>query len=144
MTWRRSYTHLTTATAEAVWKRWTTPEDWVVDDPDLREAVFSTPPRVGGTGRVVNHGAPAQRFAFTDLQPGVAMNFRIGLPGATLSFPHRMSKTPNGLSVTHGVEITGPLSAVFGLFVGRRIAAGLPAVVRAVTTNALGDTASGS
>ncbi|WP_144830208.1 hypothetical protein [Microbacterium sp. BH-3-3-3] len=141
MTWRREYTHLTTASAEAVWKRWTTPADWAVDDPDLREAVFAVPPRVGSTGRVLNHGTPAQRFTFTELQPGVAMNFRIGLPGAVLSFPHRMRQTPNGLSVTHAVEISGPLAGVFGPLVGRKIAAGLPAVVRLVTTNALADMA---
>ncbi|MGQ3505134.1 hypothetical protein ACT9SR_13515, partial [Enterococcus faecalis] len=70
----------------------------------------------------------------TELQPGYAMNFRIGLPGASLSFPHRMQATPNGLSVTHAVEISGPLAPVFGLLVGRSIAAGLPAVVRLVTT----------
>ncbi|MDQ1172572.1 hypothetical protein QE430_000879 [Microbacterium testaceum] len=90
---------------------------------------------------MLNHGTPAQRFTFTELQPGVAMNFRIGLPGAVLSFPHRMRQTPNGLSVTHAVEISGPLAGVFGPLVGRKIAAGLPAVVRLVTTNALADMA---
>ncbi|WP_022878104.1 hypothetical protein [Microbacterium sp. B19] len=139
MIWRREYTHLTTATAEAVWKRWTTPEDWAIDDPDLREATFPVPVRVGAVGRVVNHGTPPQKIVFTELQPGYAMNFRIGLPGASLSFPHRMHATPNGLSVTHAVEISGPLAPVFGLLVGRLIAAGLPAVVRLVTTNALAD-----
>lgn len=139
MIWRREYTHLTTATAEAVWKRWTTPEDWAIDDPDLREATFPVPVRVGAVGRVVNHGTPPQKIVFTELQPGYAMNFRIGLPGASLSFPHRMQATPNGLSVTHAVEISGPLAPVFGLLVGRSIAAGLPAVVRLVTTNALAD-----
>jgi hypothetical protein len=139
MIWRREYTHLTTATAEAVWKRWTTPEDWAIDDPDLREAMFPVPVRVGAVGRVVNHGTPPQKILFTELQPGYAMNFRIGLPGAVLSFPHRMQATPNGLSVTHAVEISGPLAPVFGLLVGRSIAAGLPAVVRLVTTNALAD-----
>lgn len=139
MIWRREYSHLTTATADAVWKRWTTPEDWAVDDPDLRAAEFSVPARVGAVGRVVNHGTPAQKFVFTELQPGLGMNFRIALPGATLSFPHRMRETPNGLAVTHAVEISGPLAALFGVVVGRRIAAGLPAVVRLVTTNALAD-----
>jgi len=139
MIWRREYTHLTTATAEAVWKRWTTPAEWAIDDPDLREATFPVPVRVGAVGRVVNHGTPPQKIVFTELQPGYAMNFRIGLPGAVLSFPHRMQATPNGLSVTHAVEISGPLAPVFGLLVGRSIAAGLPAVVRLVTTNALAD-----
>ena len=139
MIWRREYTHLTTAAPAAVWKRWTTPEDWAVDDPDLREAVFPVPARVGAVGRVVNHGTPAQKFVFTELQPGFVMNFRISLPGATLSFPHRMRETPNGLSVTHAVEIAGPLAGLFGVLVGRTIAAGLPTVVRLVTTNALAD-----
>jgi len=143
-TWRRQYTHLTTASPKAVWKRWTTPEDWAVDDPDLRVAEFAVPARVGATGRVINHGTPAQTFTFTELQPGVAMNFRIRLPGAVLSFPHHMRETPNGLSVTHGVEISGPLAVVLGPLVGRKIAAGLPAVVRLVTTNALRDARSDS
>lgn len=139
MTWRREYTQLTTATPEAVWKRWTTPADWATDDPDLREAAFPVPARVGTVGRVVNHGTPAQKIVFTELQPGFAMNFRIALPGAALTFPHRMHATPSGLSVTHAVEITGPLAGLYGILVGRTIAAGLPAVVRLVTTHALAE-----
>lgn len=139
MTWHREYTQLTTATPEAVWKRWTTPTDWEVDDPDLRSAEFATPPRVSAVGRVTNHGTPTQRFTFTELRPLRSMDFSIALPGATLSFPHHMRPTPQGLSVTHGVRLEGPLSGLYGLIVGRGIARGLPTVVRLVTGNAVAE-----
>lgn len=139
MIWRRHYTQLTTAAPEAVYKRWTTPGDWAIDDPGLREATFASPPHVGAVGRVCNHGSPAQKFVFTELRPNEAMNFRISLPGADLSFPHTMESTSTGLRVTHAVELSGPIAAVYAAIIGRKIARGLPAVVRLVTSNAVNE-----
>ncbi len=113
------------------------PEDWAVDDPDLREPPSPVPRASVDSAAWSTTETPAQRFTFTELQP-------VGRD----ELPHRVAggrccrsrtacvQTPNGLSVTHAVEVSGPLALVFGPLVGRKIAAGLPAVVRLVTTNA--------
>ncbi len=72
MIWRREYSHLTTATADAVWKRWTTPEDWAVDDPDLRAAEF-TSPRASARWAGSSTTAPPRRSSFLrNCSPGSA------------------------------------------------------------------------
>ncbi|MGO1315697.1 hypothetical protein [Microbacterium gubbeenense] len=137
MAWRASYSQLTTASPESVWRRWTTPSAWAEDDPGLETAQFACPPTVGTHGWVKNHGSPRQKITFTVLDQNTAMNFKISLPGAVLSFPHEMRATPEGLVVTHNVQLDGLLAGLYGLLVGRGIARGLPAVVRLVTEAAL-------
>ncbi|PWJ53851.1 hypothetical protein SAMN06264364_11094 [Quadrisphaera granulorum] len=141
MTWRREHTELTTASRDAVWRRWTTASAWVEDDPSLAAAELPSDLRVGSRGTVKNHGTPRQTITFTRLVPGRAMEFVINLPLARLSFPHSMTETEHGLQVTHAVELRGLLAPLFGVLVGNGIARGLPEVVRLVVTNALAERA---
>jgi hypothetical protein len=54
-----------------------------------------------------------------------------------LTFPHSMRSSALGLEVTHAVSFEGPLSAVYGRLIGRKLAQGRPEVVGLVTGNAL-------
>ncbi|MFC9787020.1 SRPBCC family protein [Rhodococcus sp. NPDC127528] len=136
MEWYRSYSVVTAASAESVYRRWTDIGTWAEDDADLDWVRVDGPVRVGATGKVKT-GGPAQRITFTELTPGRAMNFEIGLPGATLSFPHAIEQLAEGIRVTHGVRFSGPLASLFGFVAGRKIAMGLPLVVRTVVDRAL-------
>ncbi|MFH5207124.1 SRPBCC family protein [Antrihabitans sp. NCIMB 15449] len=136
MAWNYEYGVVTSASPEAVYNRWTTMATWSEDDPDLTWARVDGPVAVGATGKVKTSG-PAQRFTFTELEPNVAMNFAIRLPLAVLSFPHRIETVADGVRVTHGVHIDGPLAPLFGVAVGRKIARGLPTVVGLVVDGAL-------
>jgi hypothetical protein len=101
-------------------------------------ASFDGPVETGATGRVKSVGSPAQRFRFSRVEPLRRMDLEIVLPGARLGILHRMEPRAEGLSVTHGILIEGPLSFAYALLVGRPLARGLPEVVRLVTTHALG------
>ncbi|MFD3747964.1 SRPBCC family protein [Nocardia sp. NPDC058633] len=136
MTWTGSHTLTTTASAEAIWYRWTTPQTWPVDDPDCRWARIDGPVVVGATGTLKAKG-PASRFTFTEVEPNRRMVFDIALPLATLRLPHTMRATPDGVTLTHAVEITGPLAGLWGALIGRGVVKGLAAVVANVATNAL-------
>jgi len=137
VTFQAAHTRLTTASAEAVWKRWTTAADWSPDDPGTEWATFDGPVAVGTPGRVKSAGSPAQRFEFTRVEHLAVMDLTISLPGGRLGILHTMQQTPQGLSVTHGVLITGPLSGLYAAIVGRPLARELPEVVRLVTLHAL-------
>lgn len=136
MEWHNSYSVVTGASPEAVYGRWTDLSTWAEDDADLQWVRVDGAVRVGATGKVKT-GGPAQKITFTRLEPGRAMDFEIRLPGATLSFPHSITPLADGIRVTHGVRFDGPLAKVFGFFVGRGIARGLPLVVRTVADRAL-------
>jgi hypothetical protein len=137
MTWSRHCTLVTTATAEQLWARWTTPEYWPADDPAVQWVSFDAPVATGTTGRVKNNGSPAQRFRFTDVRVHQRMDLEIRLPLARLSITHALRETPAGLALTHGVELNGPLAGCYGLLLGRGLADELPAVVRRVADGVL-------
>jgi hypothetical protein len=136
MGFHREHTIVTSAPAEAIWRRWTTVELWPDDDPDCRWAQVDGAFAVGAKGRVKT-GGPAAHFTVTRLEPNRAMCFEIRLPGATMSFPHTAAPVDQGIRLTHGLTITGPLAPLWRLLVGRGVAAGLPEVVALVATNAL-------
>lgn len=138
MNWYRSYSVVTAASAEAIYRRWTDIETWAQDDADLEWVKVDGPVRVGATGKVKT-GGQAKRITFTELVPSEAMDFAIKLPLATLSFPHSIEPLAEGIRVTHGVRFQGPLAGVLGFVVGRKIAQALPLVVRTVADRALAD-----
>ncbi|WP_084076932.1 hypothetical protein [Demequina sp. NBRC 110057] len=133
----RSHTVLTTASAASVWRRWTTPADWVTDDPGVDACDFPTPPTVGARGTLVSGGT--QRIRFLELKECEEMTFEIVLPLGALRFPHHMAPSAEGLRVRHGVQGTGPLGWLYWLVAGRKIAAGLPEVMGLVVGNALAE-----
>lgn len=137
MSWTRSHTQLTTATTDQLWRRWINIDYWQLDDPDVEWARADGAPAQGITGVIKSHGAPAQKFVFTRVVPQRQMNFLFKLPLATMEITHDMRPADEGVATTHGVVIEGPLAPVYGFLVGRKIAAGLPGVVRRVTAGAL-------
>lgn len=137
MTFTAEHSLVTTATPEQLWARWTDERYWGEDDPGVEWARFDAAPATGVTGRVKNHGTPAQRFVFTDVRTHQRMDFAIRLPFATLSITHQMAPENAGLRSTHGIVIEGPLSGIYGALVGRKLAGELPEVVRKVVDGAL-------
>ncbi|WP_447646625.1 SRPBCC family protein [Nocardioides zeae] len=137
MTWTRRHSQLTTATTAQVWDRWTDPTTWQVDDPGVAWAQFDPAVREGATGTVKNHGTPPQRITFTRVEHERAMDFAIRLPLATLTVTHDVEPDGERTRLTHGVTIDGPLHRVYAMLVGRKLARGLPAVVRTVAAGAL-------
>ncbi|WP_084130302.1 hypothetical protein [Demequina sp. NBRC 110055] len=133
----RSHTVVTTASPEAVWKRWTTPADWVSDDPGVEACDFATPPTVGARGTLVSGGK--QTIHFLELKEREEMLFEILLPLGSLQFPHHMAPSSQGLRVRHGVRATGPLGWLYWMVAGRKVAAGLPEVMGLVVGNALAE-----
>ncbi|WP_084102863.1 hypothetical protein [Demequina sp. NBRC 110051] len=133
----RSHTVVTTASPEAVWKRWTTPADWVSDDPGVDACDFPTPPTVGARGTLVSGGR--QKIRFLELKECEEMLFEIVLPLGSLQFPHHMAPSPEGLRVRHGVRAMGPLGWLYWLVAGRKVAAGLPEVMGLVVGAALAE-----
>jgi hypothetical protein len=136
MVFQRQHSIVTTASAEAIWRRWTTVELWPEDDPDCRWARLDGDYVVGAKGQVKTSG-PAARFTVTQAEPQRAMCFEIHLPGAVMSFPHTAEPVAQGIRLTHGLTITGPLEPFWSRLIGRGVAAGLPEVVALVANNAL-------
>lgn len=137
MTWSRSHSVLTTASDDQIWRRWTDPTSWALDDPSVEWARFDADPAPGTVGRLKNHGLPSQKFVFTDVRRNRRMDFAIALPWGRLSITHEFVPIDDALRVTHGVVIDGALTPLYVQLIGRGIASGLPEVVRRVVDGAL-------
>jgi hypothetical protein len=135
--WIREHTQITTATPAQLWARWTDAAAWAEDDPGVEWARFDGEPALGSTGRVKNHGTPAQRFTFTAWEPEHRMDCTIRLPLAALTITHTMKQTSRGLAATHGIRLSGPLHGLYGMLIGKQLAAGLPEVVGLVLAGAV-------
>lgn len=138
MSWTRSFSTHTTASAESVWKRHITPDDWLVDDPRNKAARFVTPPQVGATGSVT--GATGEvKFTFTEVEPLRSLTQEFKLPGARLTLGHELQPDALGLRVTHSVGLDGPLFPLFIPIVGLPLARSRSEVVLACLERALAE-----
>ena len=121
----------TTATADAVWKIWSKPESWTDWDDGLEWVKFDGPLVAGSKGKMKPKGAGPVEFFTLEVSPGRGFSDRTLLPLAKMDFIHRYTPLPEGGGhISHRVEISGPLSFLFGRVIGKNIQKGLPEAMR--------------
>jgi len=132
--WMGEHTLETDASPERIWERWTRPENWAADDPDVAWARLDGPPAFGVTGAVKPRRGPATKFTVMEVQPPFGFTTETRLPLARLIFEHALGATAAGVRFTHRVRIIGPLSPLFGRLIGHKIVATLPLVMENIAT----------
>lgn len=100
---------------------WADPMAWPAWDPEVRRVAFDGPMRLGAQGVVWPAKGPKATFTVTALEEGTRLVDATRLPGATLSFDHRVVATLQGSEVRVCVELAGPAAAVWA----RVLASGL-------------------
>ncbi len=131
-----SFEHTVTAagvTRQQVWAVWSDLPNWPTWDtaaawvrPDV-----AGPMSVGQRYTLQPRQGPKARGTITKVGPGRSFSDATPLPLCRLGFDHTVEDLPDGrgVRVTHRVTLSGPLTAFFRLVLGRRIAAGMPAVM---------------
>jgi len=114
------------ATPDQVYSLWSDPGGWPQWDPDLESAALDGPFETGSTGSIKALGSPRTRIRLTKVHPGSSFVAEASLPGGRMVFEHTLEVTPTGCSVAHVVSFVGPLSRLYALLIGARIARGLP------------------
>ena len=105
------------------WPTWDTAAAWV--RPDGEPALS-----VGQTYVLQPRRGPKARGKITEATPGRSFADVTRLPLCSLAFDHTVIDLPaGGVRVTHRVSLSGPLTFLFRPLLGRRIAAGIPAVM---------------
>ncbi len=101
----------------ATWTDWNTDTEWVrLDGPFVQ----------GATGKLKPKGGPAVDFTVEKLTETDFVDVS-RLWGARLVFDHHITRTPSGTEIVIEVRLTGPLSAVWNLILGKGIKASAPA-----------------
>ena len=127
---KSDHTVETIAPPEKIWAAWTAVERWPEWDTELDSASLEGSFALGTKGTVKPKRGPAARFSISELMPGEGYTFTTRLPLCELKVRRHLTRKDGGATYfTHEVSFVGPLSFVFGNFLGRRYREALPVVM---------------
>lgn len=109
------------ASAAAVWALWEDAQRWPDWNPAIASAALEGPFAVGTTAVIRFHGRPAMKFAVTAVEPHELFVDETRLPGARMGHEHRVRRSGADVLVTHRIYFDGPLAALWGALMGRRV-----------------------
>ncbi|GAA1787510.1 SRPBCC family protein [Leucobacter iarius] len=107
---------------ESVFARWADPNSWPAWDPDVREVTFTGDVRLGAAGRMRPSSGPAAAFTITELVEDRRFTNVSRMPGAALTFDHRVEPADDGSTLSVEIRIDGPLAPLWKLAIGRGFA----------------------
>ena len=115
---------ITTAPPAALFDRWADMATWPEWSTDMDWARLDGPFAVGTTGVLKPTRGPKTKFVIEQLDPGRVYVDVSRLPGARLTFDHRVADLPGGgCSVDVTVSLSGPLSRLWMLVLARDLRA---------------------
>lgn len=126
----------TSAPPERVWQIWSQPQTWHEWNPDVISASLDGPFRVGTTGTLVTKQA-RHKILFTAIDPLRSFTLEAKpMPGMLLRFTCQIEPLANGSRIGQSVEVSGPLSALFGRPMAKQIAASFEPILQALRAKA--------
>jgi uncharacterized protein YndB with AHSA1/START domain len=134
--WSTEASAETSATPEQVWRIWRDVEGWPRWDPSVRSSSLDGPFVTHSRGRIEPRGGPATDFVLSEVVPGSRFVSSSRLPLARMDFVHEARSMGGRTRITHRIEISGPLSALFGRLLGPGLARDLPRAVAALAAAA--------
>jgi uncharacterized membrane protein len=108
------------APAELIWELNTDVERWPTRTPTVQsvERLDDGPFRVGSQARIKQPGQPTATWTVTRMLPGHEFSWQSKRRGLVLTGTHRVQTAGPETRNTLEIEVTGPLSRVFGLLFG--------------------------
>jgi len=122
--WHYTETVETKATAEAIWKLWSTPSTWHTWDSEVKSASINGAFVQGTKGVMQPTSGPKVSFTLTQVAINEDFTNLAKLPLATLDFSHFYSpKSADAAAaqITHRITIRGLLAPLFGFLIGRGV-----------------------
>jgi len=128
--WKTESTAETSGNPASVWSAWKDVARWNAWNPMIRESSLDGLFTTGTRGAVTPSKGPKGSFELTEVQPEKRWSSRAKMPGAMLDFIYELTPVSAGTHITMRAEISGLLSPLFGIIVGRQCQQGLPVAVK--------------
>ena len=125
----RTLAHVTsTSSAEPArfFARWVDHDTWGQWSPDTQWVRLDGPVALGTQGRLKPRSGPTVRFTITGLVPEREYTDTSRLPGGRLVFQHLVRPLEVGCELEVRVSLSGPLSALWAMVMGRQFATSAP------------------
>jgi uncharacterized protein YndB with AHSA1/START domain len=119
--WEATASREIAAEPAAIWELWENADRWPDWNPAIASAELEGPFAVGTTAVIRFRGRPAMKFEVTAIEPGRLFVDETRLPAARMGHEHRLEPVGDGVLVTHRIYFDGPLAALWGALMGRRI-----------------------
>lgn len=128
--WSFEHTESTTATPEQIWAYYTDTDSAPSWDPLVAKIEINGPFAVGTTGTNTSSTGQKVKFIISELTLYRGYTEVNTLPFARLAWTHQITPTSTGCVFTHGVILSGPLSGLYALLLGRSFKQGMPVASR--------------
>lgn len=127
--WQYTFEQRTDIAPEKIWAVLANIAGWADVDHNIERIQISEPPGVGVPFKLKPKGGPTLSFVISDFKPHNAYSDVCKMPLASMKTLHTI-ESRNQTSVRVSIEITGLLAGFWGYVVGRKHAAGIPALTQ--------------
>ena len=131
-----THTVETTASPAAIWQVWQDVRNWNTWDHGIEFSTIDGPFEVGTTGTLKPKGGPLVHTTLTQVEPMKMFVDEASLPLTRIIVSHSLSESKGKTSVTHHIEMKGPLSFIFAFLIGRNMKKNLPQEMMAMVRKA--------
>ncbi len=124
--WQHRFETTSALTPEQIWPVIADVANWAAVDTNIDYIKISETPRVGTAFTLKPKGGPRLKFVIGDFVPPSTYSDICKMPFASMKTLHSL-EAGNETRIVVDIQISGPLSRLWGLLVGRKHAAGIPA-----------------
>lgn len=129
--WQATNTAMSTGSRAEIFARYRSTSTWQEWDDGVKSVSLSGPFQAGTTGTLTPSSGPKARITLSEVVEDRGFTTVTRLPGATMTFVHTLEDTHDGRTgITHTLTISGPMTFLFAIVVGRAIARDLPRTVQ--------------
>lgn len=120
MAWETEASARTSASPAAVWAIWADAARWADWNPQLERAEFDTELAVGTEVKMKIRRGGTIRSTVAALEPERLLRIESRFPFARLGHEHRVDPAGSGSEISNRTYLTGPLSGLYALMMGRQ------------------------
>jgi uncharacterized protein YndB with AHSA1/START domain len=120
--WQREKSASIKASPETIWQLWADSAGRKYWDTSVEWIKLDGPIAAGATGKMKPLGIPAAPFAITEATPNRSLSENCHFPYADLDLIHHLQPEADGtVTVTHRLQIHGPLGFILVKLFGKRL-----------------------